>query len=151
MIPSHSNINPRCALPACSALFFLLLAGCGDERPPRVPVSGRVLIDDKPLECGFLKVSQQGNRSALAPIGPDGRFVMTTFDENDGCVLGKHRVAVVAKKELSDTKVQWFTPKKYANVATSGLEIDVSDARDNIELHLTWQGSGHDRPFTEKN
>ncbi|MBN2578851.1 MAG: hypothetical protein JXB10_07660 [Pirellulales bacterium] len=146
------NSIPDCpwqVLLACLLLTPWLLAGCGDGRPQRVPVSGRVLIDGKPLEYGFLQVFQKGNRSASAQIGTDGRFTLTTFDKNDGCVPGKHRVAVLALKSLSETKTQWFAPKKYANVVTSGLEIDVRGERNDVEIHLTWQGSGHDKPYIE--
>jgi hypothetical protein len=133
-------------------LGFLLLpaCGCGDGRPRRVPVSGRVLIDEKPLKTGFLQVLPQGNRPASGEIAPDGRFTLTTFEDGDGCVPGKHPVAVLAGKSLSETEFQWFAPKKYADSKTSGLTLEVTESRDDIELHLTWQGSGHDRPYVEK-
>ncbi|MBN2578979.1 MAG: hypothetical protein JXB10_08305 [Pirellulales bacterium] len=131
-------------------LFGSLASGCSDGRPKRVPVSGRVLIDGKPLEVGFLQVLVKGNRSASAKLGPDGRFTLTTFDENDGCIMGTHRVAVIAGKSLNDTEFKWFAPPKYANAKTSGLQIEVSGPCDDIELRLSWQGSGHDKPFVEK-
>lgn len=134
----------------CYALGHLFLAGCGDGRPRRVPVSGRVLIDGKPLEYGFVQVIPKGSRPASGKIGADGRFTLTTFNKGDGCVPGKHRVAVFPNKNLSEIKVRWFAPKKYASPRTSGLEMKVTAPRDNVELHLTWQGSGHDRPFVEE-
>jgi hypothetical protein len=130
-------------------LLWSLASGCGDGRPKRVTVSGRVLIDGKPLEMGFLQVIVKGNRPASGRLGPGGRFTLTTFDKNDGCIMGKHPVAVIAGKSLNEKEFQWFAPKKYADAKTSGLEIEVTGPRDDVELHLTWQGSGHDQPFVE--
>jgi hypothetical protein len=137
---------------AALGLGCLLLhaLGCGDGRPTRVPLSGRVLIDGKPLETGFIQVFPKGSRSASAKIAPDGRFTLTTFDTNDGCVAGKHRVAVLPQKVINENATKWFAPKKYVDPDTSGLTLDVDGPRDDVEIHLTWQGSGHGKPFVEK-
>ncbi|MBN2579579.1 MAG: hypothetical protein JXB10_11365 [Pirellulales bacterium] len=119
-------------------------------RPKRFPVSGRVLIDGKPLEVGFIQVLPKGNRVATGALGRGGRFTLTTFTENDGCVPGKHYIAILAVKSLSPTKMKWFAPKKYSTVATSGLILEVSGPRNNVEIHLTWKGSGHKKPFIER-
>jgi hypothetical protein len=131
-------------------LLWSLASGCGDGRPKRVPVSGRVLIDGKPLEVGFLQVLVKGNHPASGKLGPGGRFTLTTFDENDGCAPGTHPVAVIAGQSLNEKEFKWFAPQKYADSKTSGLKMEVTGPRDDVELRLTWQGSGHDRPFVEK-
>jgi hypothetical protein len=138
-----------CFRPAWLALGFLLLAGCSDGRPQRVPVSGRVLIDGRPLKVGIIQVVPRGNRSATGALDGDGRFSLTTFEENDGCVPGRHRLAVIAKKDLSSTSIRWFAPKKYRSPATSGLTIEVNGPRDDVKIQLTWKGSGHDGPYIE--
>ncbi len=38
------------------AAVAILLSGCGDSHPKRVPVSGRVLIDGKPVETGYIQL-----------------------------------------------------------------------------------------------
>jgi hypothetical protein len=135
-----------CLLTACVALGHLFWAGCGDGRPKRISVSGRVLIDGKPLETGVVRAFPKGNRAASGIIGSDGRFTLTTFDPGDGCVLGKHPVTVAACKNLSQTATQWLAPKKYSSTATSGLTIDVTGPRDDVEIKLTWDGG---KPFIE--
>jgi hypothetical protein len=133
-------------------LIFLWssVSGCGDGRPERFTVSGRVLIDGQPLEVGFIQVLPKGNRPASAKLGPGGRFTLTTFDDHDGCVAGTHPVAVIAGHSLNEKEFKWFAPQKYADSKTSHLTIEVTGPRKDVELHLTWQGSGHDRPFVEK-
>ena len=73
--------TPSCLLPLVivSALFA---AGCGEDRPDRVQVSGQVLIDGQPLTCGFVRIMPENARPSTGAIGPDGRFKLTTF----GCI-----------------------------------------------------------------
>jgi hypothetical protein len=132
------------------ALWLPLALGCGDGRPQRVPIAGKVLIDGKPLECGFIQVLPKANRAAAATIASDGRFTLTTFDKNDGCVLGTHGVAVLPQKVINSTTTKWFAPKRYADPLTSELLLEVTGPRDDVTIQLTWRGSGHDRPFVEK-
>jgi hypothetical protein len=129
------------------ALMILATAGCGDGRPKRVPVSGRVTIDGKPLETGFVQFVPEGDRPATGKLGPGGRFTLTTYDKEDGCVLGMHSVSVAANKSLDPTTTQWFAPKKYIRTATSGLTIEITGPRDDVEIKLTWDGG---KPYIEK-
>jgi hypothetical protein len=124
--------------------FFCI--GCGDGLPQRVSVSGRVLIDGKPLEQGVVQVFPKNERMATGEIGPGGKFSLSTFDTNDGCMPGKHPVAIVCYKAISNTKLQWFAPKKYSEATTSGLEIDVPGPRDDVVINLTWAGG---KPYIE--
>lgn len=130
--------------------FFLAsINGCGDNLPKRVPVSGRVLLDGKPLEYGVVKFFPQNQRMASGGIGPDGRFSLATFSENDGCFMGKHPVAVSACEGISATKMKWYAPKKYAEADTSGLEIDIPGPRSDVIIELTSE-PGMKYPFIEK-
>ncbi|MBN2578298.1 MAG: hypothetical protein JXB10_04840 [Pirellulales bacterium] len=131
------------------ALGYLLLAGCGDGRPKRVPVSGQVLIDGRPLEVGFIRVVPQTGRTATGVLGPGGRFTLKTYEDNDGCLPGTHRLEVSGCKNIGETAVRWYAPKKYATTQTSGLTLEVGGPRDDVKIPLTWKGSGHDQPFTE--
>ncbi|MBN1911279.1 MAG: hypothetical protein JW818_16155 [Pirellulales bacterium] len=129
------------------ALMLPSLTGCGDGRPKRVPVSGQVLIDGKPLTFGFVQVKPGNARSAYAQIGSDGRFTLTTFGGNDGVVLGTHPVAVKANEQLSETRIRWHAPKKYADTNTSGLTITIDhDTRELPPFELSWEGG---KPFVE--
>lgn len=125
----------------------LAAIGCADDRPQRVRASGRVLIDGKPLEHGFVQVAPDGDRAATGQIGPEGRFSLTTFDDNDGVVPGTHRVAVVAVESQGPTSQRWHAPKKYMSVDTSGLTIEVDKPTDSLEIKLSWDGA---EPFVEQ-
>ena len=135
----------------CGILLTLLLTcivGCGDGLPKRVPVSGRVLIDGKPLERGTILFVPKGERAGGGTLGPGGKFTLTTFTDNDGCVLGKHQIAVTACEPIGTSTINWFSPKKYTDISTSGIEVDITGPRDDVEINLTWNGG---KPFTERN
>lgn len=125
----------------------LVAAGCGDDRPDRVPVSGQVLIDGQPLTCGFVRVMPVNARPATGTIGPDGRFTLTSFGQQDGCVPGKHPAMVLAVESVGANAQRWHAPKEYGNVATSGLEVEITGPTDALRIELSWKGG---QPFEEK-
>jgi hypothetical protein len=125
---------------------MIAVAGCGDGRPARVPVSGQVLIDGKPLTFGFVRFFPKATRGSGGAIDGDGRFTLTCFDPNDGATIGVHQVVVSACESLSPTKTKWHTPKKYASHATSGLEKEIKGPTNNLVINLSWDGG---KPFIE--
>ncbi|MBN1851203.1 MAG: hypothetical protein JW829_00705 [Pirellulales bacterium] len=140
----HRSISlvPIRMLPA-----LILMVGCGDSLPKRVPVSGQVLIDHQPLTQGSIRLVPKDARPATGKIGPDGRFTLTTFGDEDGVVLGTHRVAVNALEILSANSQRWLVPKKYANERTSELTVTIDGPTDSLKVELTWDGG---KPFVEK-
>lgn len=147
MKAASSTIMKGMAAAALKVAFLLvLLVGCGDGRPARVPVSGQVLIDGKPLALGNIRFVPTGGRPSSGKVGTDGRFTLMCYDGEDGAIPGTHRVAVSAGKIISESKMQWFAPKKYADFRTSGLEVTVSEPTSDVKIELTWNGG---KPFIE--
>jgi hypothetical protein len=118
------------------ALLGMLAIGCGQRRPQRVPVSGRVLIDGKPLTRGHVRFVPANDRPSSGDIGPDGRFTLSCFEFQDGAVVGKHRVAVIANEPVSETQMRWHAPDKYADHMTSGLVVEISEPTNQLEVKL---------------
>jgi hypothetical protein len=127
-------------------LLLPLLVGCGDGRPARVNVSGQVLIDGKPLTCGYVRLIPPSDRPSVSRIGPDGRFVLDCFEEEDGAVLGTHKVAIIGLEVLDSTRQRWHAPKKYASAETSGLTATIDGSTETLDFKLTWDGG---EPFIE--
>ena len=123
----------------------VLLLGCGDGRPKRVPFSGQVLIDNQPLTSGTIMVIPENERPASGQISSDGRFTLGTYADADGVVLGTHRVEIVARENLNNA-IKHLTPRMYQDAATSGLTITVEKATSDYKLELSWQG---EQPFIE--
>ncbi len=116
--------------------------GCGDHRPTRVPVSGQVLIDGKPLDYGFVRFTPLDSRAATGALDKEGRFKLTCFEPNDGAVTGHHIVTVMGQEPIGETILKWHAPKKYADPSTSGLTQEIAGPTDNIVINLTWDGAG---------
>lgn len=126
------------------AALLLIATGCDDGRPRRVPVSGRVTIDGKPLKYGFVRVTPSDARAASAKLDEQGRFALKTFEDGDGVVMGTHPVAIVAGEYISDTETFWHAPEKYSRESTSGITIEVTGPQDDLNINLTWDG---DTPY----
>jgi hypothetical protein len=125
---------------ACCVASLMLLVGCGDGRPTRVPVSGRVLIDNQPLTFGTIQFLPAGARASQGKIDKEGRFTLTCFGKEDGAVIGRHSVAVLAGEPISSTKILWHAPKKYKDPQSSGLTQEVTGPNAEVTINLTWAG-----------
>ncbi len=112
-----------------------------------MPVAGQVLIDGQPLTTGFVRVIPVDARPAVGQIEKDGRFRLTTFDGEDGCVLGEHKVEIIARQSLGVTTVKWLTPQKYQDTSTSELAINVAEPIEDWKIELSWNG---EEPFVEQ-
>ena len=136
---------------ATRLLIALLLCiptvvGCGDGRPQRLSVSGRVLIDGEPLTHGFVRFVPKGARPSTGKLDSEGKFTLTCYGDNDGVVPGIHRVEVDGAESISETQNRWHAPKKYARYKTSGLTQEITESTDSLTIDLTWDGG---KPFVE--
>jgi len=143
----HSSMMEHFTLRiAVCTLLLCLFAGCGDDRPERIPLKGQVLIDGEPLTHGFIQVIPDDGRPAQSQLDSEGRFELSTFDEHDGVLPGTHKVAVIALETVSPTKQKWHAPQKYTSTSTSGLTITVGENPEPVTIELTWDGG---KPFVE--
>lgn len=120
------------------AVALVLLAGCGDGRPRIVPTTGVVLMNGKPLtgHIGFVRVVPAGARPATGRIDPaNGRFTLTTYETDDGCIEGTHPTAVIVNTTVGNRLI-WITPERYGDDKTSGLTVDVKGDKADVELRL---------------
>lgn len=144
----RTNVNSPLIYSYPLGVVVLLIAsivGCGDGRPKRVAVSGQVLIDGQPLKFGSVRFVPEAGRPSYGELDQSGHFVLTCYGEQDGVVLGTHRIEVAAGESLSPTKTKWHAPKKYANYANSPLTQQVTGP-DSVVISLSWEGG---KPFIE--
>jgi hypothetical protein len=134
--------------------YALLLSGCGPRAPETASVTGRVTFHGKAVDKGRIVFYPTEGRPATGTIGPDGSFRLTTFSEGDGALLGKHRVTIEAKRlvgatiaktfaeeraqpaSISEPRVEWIVPEKYAREDTSPLTADVARGGNTINFDL---------------
>lgn len=119
------------------ALFLCLWGVYGrDDRPDRVPVSGRVFLDGQPLTHGTIIFVPERGRAATGSLDEQGRYVLTCFDGRDGAVPGKYRIEVAADGVPGEGEPAWPVPAQYAHGATSGLTAEITGPAQNVDFQL---------------
>ena len=85
-----------------ASLTLMVVAGCGgDSNHQTAYASGVITKDGQPVPAGrviFYPTGAKGNtvgKPARANLESDGTFVLTTYDTNDGAVLGDHNITVL--------------------------------------------------------
>lgn len=135
-----TDLRARVFVCFISFLGLTWFTGCGSGRPSVVKVSGQVFIDGEPLAAGvpgFIQVVPEGTRPATGSIDPaTGRFTLTTFEENDGCVPGTHKVAIILRAMVGNESVS-LIDEKYSDPSTSGLTITVDKPTDALRVDVS--------------
>jgi uncharacterized GH25 family protein len=107
----------------CLSCTFIVLVfvGCGSSNEYETTrVSGLVTCQGKPVAnatVNFTPVPEesraagQRGRVALGHTDKDGRFTLTTYQDGDGAIVGKHVVTVGLNMDEASGKVQAFACK----------------------------------------
>ena len=141
----------------------LVIAGCGgDGRIDVVPVSGKVTCEGQPVTSGalsFVPIVAEGEtgKSAVASIGADGTFTVTTYDAGDGAAIGKYDVTysppIAGEGEESDDEegasatpvvpLSTDHPCRFGGAVSTPVEI--VDGENNLTIELSGQRPGRAR------
>jgi hypothetical protein len=135
------------------SLLVLLTATACNSSPQFVEVSGVVKLDGKPMPDAvveFLPDPAKGTRGPRASGTTDGegRFRLVRDDEQDGAVVGFHRVLIQdartfppARHLLPGGKMPVMPPSRisarYANATDTPLRQEVKAGSQTITLELT--------------
>ena len=85
--------------------------------------------------------------NARGRIQADGTFRLSTFDEGDGAVAGKHRVLVRAQRDSAVFRKTGRVPKpvidsRFEHYETSCLEVTVKDGDNELTIVVEVPGIG---------
>lgn len=91
-----------------SAVFIM---GCGGTgRPKTYAVTGKVTFRGQP--CGGALVvfhpAEKGHENDPKPVATvkeDGTYSLSTFDENDGAVMGEYNITIVWNAKAKEAKL----------------------------------------------
>lgn len=133
----------------CSILATALAtAGCSDSTRDTYPVRGIVRFPDgRLLRDGSVEFEIIGRKTpvtATGGIGPDGSFVLGTYEADDGALVGKHRVVVIADYVIGNgAERPGLIPEpelhpKYRSYRTSNLVHEVKPATNNIVIEVDY-------------
>lgn len=124
-------------------IAFALLTGCSSQLET-YEVNGRVEFENgRPVVVGLVEfLSEEHKINARGNINKDGTFSLTTFQNDDGAVAGRHKCVVM--QMIIGENVKGYSPStvgvvnpKFASYQTSGLEIEVSpDGTNEVVLKV---------------
>ena len=144
MIPEFLKSSSLCAAGVC--LLLLVTCGCGNDGPTVVTVSGTATRNGEPVPNIELTFLPEVGRPSWSFTDDAGRFSLNYTRDQDGAVLGKHKVTVRAKPPASPEEE--FSGKssappfmrelaeKYGSAETTPLEIEILGATENLEVKL---------------
>jgi hypothetical protein len=140
----------------CSLMLSVtLISGCGDggstaHRLKTVPAAGVVTLGGQPVEGATVTLTgPPGRPAAFAVTDSGGRFVLSTYGNQDGAVPGDFSVGV-RKIELQtvpdpkdpnlppiSSKEIFHVPEKFRDPSSSGLKLSVPDSgKDDLMIEL---------------
>jgi len=125
-------MRPQRAILLLLPLACCLSAGCGSSKV--APVSGRILLNGKPLAKASVTFAPIGGKdkepgpSSAAITDADGRYTLKLIGQDgNGAVVGKHKVMVAlleerAENDDSPIKLKQL-PLKYNGQTTLEFEV----------------------------
>ena len=131
----------RQCLRAGAVVSALMLSGCGqpDHGFNLAQVSGTITYNGEPLDDALVAFDPEGGgRIASGRTDAEGHYKLTTVDEYDGAIVGRHGVRVVKRVAAKAPHLPQpdayapLIPEKYFNVSTSGLTAEVVDGESNV-------------------
>jgi hypothetical protein len=140
------NLSLKQSLPgvvtALGTAAFLFLAGCSDGRLKTAPVKGTVTYNGKPVPQGSIMFQPEQGPAATANI-KNGSYSLKTYRNDDGAVLGKHKVTVISLEDQSGRLPEErnplpppIVPLKFSFPDKSGLTAEVKDEPNTIDFPL---------------
>src|SRR5262245_12585874 len=133
-----------------STSFFVLFSGCTTSDYPTAKTTGRVICEGQPVPhvIVFFEPMQTGKSALVGKQGvahaeTDGTFSISTYGENDGAVIGHHRVRVGLPRgdDLRDFKCAC-----YINPEVDVMEVDVKKGKNEFEIVLK-KKTGREAPL----
>jgi len=137
------SIRRKCLQRALLLLCLCPASGCHDGRLRAWPVTGHIqFADGEPVKTGIIELeSLEHGTTATGKIGPEGEFVLGTYQSADGAVAGEHRV-IVLQLIMGDGSIRHTldhgrpVPVTYAAYETSPLRVQIEPRRNQITIHL---------------
>lgn len=144
MLFVRSNAAVRSSMFVLPVCALLAMTGCGSGGLSTAPVTGKVVMNGQPVKEGVITFvplgdgnSDEVGKPASGDVATDGTFTLSTYEDNDGAVVGKHRVMYnvplsspveVPEGAHGGPPVQ-KSPYAGASVLTS--EVEVNSGEDN--------------------
>lgn len=134
---------------ALSLVMIAFITGCeSSDQFETFKAEGNVTLNGKPLADAhvWLVPREKPHQDAIVVVRPqgrtgqDGKFVLTTYLQNDGAPEGQYDAIILhgandpdaAPEESSMKPTRNSVPMKYKDAKTSGLLITIKNGTDNV-------------------
>lgn len=132
-------MSAKCTVSGFFAALLLFIAGCGGgaARPEIAPVSGRVTYKGQPVEGAKVTFRTEGSpRVGTGITNANGEYELTTFDTNDGAVVGEHRVTIAKfEQEVDSAESEGYDPEN-PGATYSQQMMSAASGKDKLESQL---------------
>jgi len=130
------------------ALGFLMTAsGCpkGGAAYKTAPVKGKVIYNGQPVTSGgihFQPIAVEGaaatnpGQPANGQVQSDGTFVLSTYKEGDGAVVGKHKVSYIPASRGAESYEDKPEPSPYLGLVPKEQEVEIKPGQNEITIEL---------------
>ena len=123
------------------------LSGCGGGGQERAvaPVKGKVTANGQPVKGGsvtFRPTAQVAGKSgvtgkpASGAVKDDGTFVLSTYGDGDGAVIGKHVVTFTPFMKGPESDDDKPAPSPYAGMVPKSPDVEVKPGANDIAIEL---------------
>jgi hypothetical protein len=136
--PRLRCINYSSAIWLVGGLFVFGVIGCKSSHElETAPVSGKVMLDGKPVTSGTVTFVPSRGRAAKGEVNSAGKFTLSTYRDADGAIVGHHQAAVmVLRADIPKTGPEqnqpiMAIPSRYGVAEESGLKYEVKPGQAN--------------------
>lgn len=131
-----------------SAVGLLVTAsGCpkGGAAYKTAPVKGKVVYNGQPVTSGSIHlqpVAVQGaaasnpGQPANGQVQSDGTFVLSTYKEGDGAVIGKHKVSYIPVSKGAETYEDKPEVSPYLGLVPKEQEVEIKPGQNELTIEL---------------
>jgi hypothetical protein len=130
-----------------TAILLLVTSGCGGSSGEfqLAPVKGKVIYNGQPVTSGsihFRPIAVQGakkgmqGKPASGQVQSDGTFVLTTFRQGDGAIVGKHEVSYIPATGGAETYQDQPEKSPYLGLVPKEKQVEVKPGTNEITIEL---------------
>lgn len=123
-----------------------LLMGCGGSDFSTADVSGTVTLNGQPVTGGTIMLtpiatgdSKLPGKGAAGRVQKDGSFVLTTYEEGDGAIIGKHSLSYIpptATEGAANAKPGTVFKSPYSGVKPKKPEVEITSGDNTLTVEL---------------
>jgi hypothetical protein len=123
-------------------------ADAGRPVSPRMAkVTGTITVDGVPLANAVVSFLPEKGQLAVGTTDAQGKFSLSTFEENDGALPGRYRVAIAGQAGPANRQpagqndpppaAKSAIPSRFTDPNTSGLMAEIKDGP--YQFNLDWR------------